>query len=61
MIMTYGKCKKTGRKHTPIKSRAQFGMLEHLTSEGKISRKVMRQHELEAKGKKLPKYVRKKK
>ena len=52
-------CGKGGhRKHTPIVSKKQFGMMEHLTSEGKISKKVMRRHELEAKGKRLPERVR---
>jgi hypothetical protein len=41
-------------------SKKQFGMMEHLTSEGKISRKVMRAHEIEARGKNLPEYVKKK-
>ena len=59
--MTGGICpKKKGkkaRKHTPIVSKEQFGMMEHLTAEGKISKKVMRAHEIEARGKKLPKYA----
>lgn len=52
--MPHSKCPKTGRKHTPIVSKKQFGKMEVLTRQGKISRKVMRAHELEARGKKLP-------
>lgn len=59
--MTYPGCSKKGRRHTPIVSRKQFGMMEHLASEGKISKKVMRAHEIEARGKKLPERVRKRK
>jgi hypothetical protein len=34
--------KKGSRKHTSIVSKKQFGKMEHLPSEGKISRKVRR-------------------
>ena len=63
--MTYRGCGKTKggrpRKHTPILSKGQFGMMEHLTSKGRIGKKVMRAHEIEARGKKLPEHVRKRK
>lgn len=59
--MTYPGCSKKGRKHTPIVSRAQFRLMEAKTAHGKISKKVMRAHEVEARGKKLPEHVRRRK
>ncbi len=68
--MTTGKCKKSGRPHTPIKSKAQRGLFGAELARRRAGRAPMlpsittaelESHLEESGGKKLPKRARKKK
>jgi len=67
--MTTKKCKKSGRKHTPITSKAQRGLFGAEYARGKkgkkkktdMSQAELKRHLKESKGKKLPKKAKRKK